>query len=54
MKECHYFNAKVVQLSGTIAQNNGQSWHSGIKSNSVVSSLSGRYSAAIARFFFVW
>jgi hypothetical protein len=53
MKECHYFNAKAMQLSGAIAQNNGQRWHSGTKSNSVASSLSGRYSAAIARFFFM-
>ena len=52
MKQCHYFNAKTMQLNGAIARNSGQSWYSGIKSNSIASSLSGRYSAAIARYFF--
>jgi hypothetical protein len=34
-----------MQLSGAIARNNGPSWHSGTKSNSVASSLSARYSS---------
>ena len=42
-----------MQLSGAIARNSGQSWYSGTKSNSVASSLSGRYSATIARYFFL-
>ena len=43
-----------MQLSSAIARNSGQSWHSGIKSNSVASNLSGHYSAAIARYFYLW